>query len=286
MAYLNDLNVNDLCYASLRKVNGYMDNDSPEPWQLQDARHALNLIIDSDEAIGGKRFQRRIRSQAFEESSEVSSNSTYYRCYCPNTASADDEPGVGENWQAYWVEDTSITSASAWALATDYTSAGVFSLASDELYISNAIIVEDSESKGTLRIIASTEWMEIDDKSAEGEPEVLYVEFTDKDTTRARLWPIPDEVGADGLFMRKEVMTRVENIDSGTDDMPYTDNWARYLVWQLAADLAPEYECSLEKTINLERQSRHLKKTALSLDKPKLKKKGMRSCYAKRSYNS
>lgn len=42
-----------------------------------------------------------------------------YVCVMGHTSSADDEPGVGQNWELYWTQDGS--GGSAWATGTDYT---------------------------------------------------------------------------------------------------------------------------------------------------------------------
>ena len=60
---------------------------------------------------------------------KVLNNGTYYMCITEHTASALNEPGVGAEWEEYWVEITATTEDTAWTTATFYRGCGAINVA-------------------------------------------------------------------------------------------------------------------------------------------------------------
>lgn len=54
-------------------------------------------------------------------STVLATDGKYYRCIKGHVSTTLEQPGVGLDWTSYWFEDSSITSASAWAVTTTYT---------------------------------------------------------------------------------------------------------------------------------------------------------------------
>lgn len=55
---------------------------------------------------------------------KVLNGGTYYACVTPHTSTAADEPGVGANWEDYWVEITATIADATWAVSTAYRDTG------------------------------------------------------------------------------------------------------------------------------------------------------------------
>ncbi len=81
-----DEKVNTLILSSLRMVNGYSDGDLPDTEAMENARIALNNIIDELEVDGQRIFKKEWRTKVFRASSVITgTDGKTYRCVKTHT---------------------------------------------------------------------------------------------------------------------------------------------------------------------------------------------------------
>lgn len=194
----------------------------------------------------------------------------------------DTKPGLGKNYRSYWVLDDSISDADAslWNVNSSFKSAGNFTLQEDELYITSAHIRYQNNSNMAMSIIDHKRFQEdINNKWNKGLPELMSIELIDLYTRQANVFPIPSQTGLDGYIMHYEVVLKTSSPVDQNQDMEYLDGWFRYLDFQLAADLAPEFSLPLQEKIYLDKKAAILFKECQPSDSEKVTERRVKPCF-------
>lgn len=281
--YTTDTNINDICIKALKKLNTVMEGESPEIWQLNEARENLVILLDHLDNKGIRLFQKRIKTRVFADSSEVVHDDDYYRCIRSHESSSDNEPGEGEEWQLFWIKLGGSETTTAWADGVEYASAGDFELEEDEEVILSARIRRRGTDGPAMDIIGYDKYSSISEKGLLGEPSSIYIEATGMYDRVARLWPIPKRTGADEYMLVYEVATKLVSPEEGADPSPLSDNWSLYLIFKLASILGPEYShIAPQKLSYLNKRAEEYYREARKSNSRHQKPRRMNSCYGTR----
>ena len=95
-----------------------------------------------------------------------------------------------------------------------------------------------------LTLMPRDEYMSIPDKDQTGQPIKIMQELTLVDL-QATVWP----VGVTGTtyVIYYTQYKKLQDFDSGVDDMAFPTHWIQALIYALARDLAPEYSLSVQE---------------------------------------
>lgn len=195
------------------------------------------------------------------------------------TAKPDNKPGLGKDWRTYWFLDSSITSASAWAINTEYRVAGSFDLLSDEYGINRAFIRQGNWDREVTVYEYNEYQLNEGHKENKGVPCELYIESVGKTTVKAHVKPIPSLTGADGYVLHYEAYIKNERFSSNDSDSDIPDLWNRFFIFQLSADLSPEYSVDLQREQAFQAKANDLFKRATKSDSPKVSRRFIKPCY-------
>ena len=227
---------NDIVRRALRKVGIIGDGETMSTEQLSNGCEELNGIIEGDNNLRNKMWKREWVIHPFTDASEVTTGGKFYRCIMQHTSASDNEPDSGDEWTMYWIEDTSITSASAWANATAYTCPAQFSFPTGVMGIDQAFLRETNGADQQIEILSWRDFVTLPKKSSTGDPNYLAVD--EALTPTVYLNPIPEDTDVVLHYiaiMAMEVFTSA----SETADMP--NRWLDFLVHRLASRLADTY---------------------------------------------
>lgn len=139
------------------------------------------------------------------------------------------------------------------------TSSGTasYDLAADDLWIETMTIQITTDIDIPLKIITVGEYNLIIDKARAGTPTHAYV-TDDLDIPGATipdqkvfLWPTPNATLTVNYISRR----KMDLFDSSADFSNFPDAWTRYVIFQLAADLAFEYKLELNKIVLLQQSA-------------------------------
>jgi hypothetical protein len=120
-----------------------------------------------------------------------------------------------------------------------------------------------------LEIITAQQYQEIEDKTRLGIPTKIYItnnlqipQATIPDQ-KAYLWPSPavTALGAMNLYYLGRRRLQILGVVGDYSDLP--DSWTRYVIWQLAAELAFEYRLPAEERSMYETKAQQLLMQAL-----------------------
>ena len=120
----------------------------------------------------------------------------------------DTKPGAGANWRTFFIQDNNQSTGSSYASNTSYHRAGDFNLKDDELKILKCFI----RLNGTdtpVEIISDSTFSDVSNKSSTGTPTQIHIEPIGT-TNRARVYPSPTVVGADGGILHYTAILRAE----------------------------------------------------------------------------
>jgi len=228
--------------SSLRKVGAIAEGEDPDADKTAQCKDALTIIIDDLGANDGVRLWNKVWiTQTMTASSEVDgTDGEVYTCIKSHTSSSSNKPVTGADYTTYWRKrgDT----GGVWADSTAYTSVSDFTLDADVLQVEQAFSRDTNHSDSELLLINGNRWADISDKTSQGSPsDLLYIEETisSEDTAlKCHLYHMPNRTTDVIHLLVAKSLTR----PSGPGDVPdVPKRWYRYLIWKLAADLAPEY---------------------------------------------
>jgi len=87
--------------------------------------------------------------------------------------------------------------------------------------------------------------MAIANKNLEGTPNQIYVDAQLTDIV-VYVWPEPNDVK---YRMKLTIKRPVYDLDSSTDDFDFPVEWSRAIKYNLAIELAPEYDVTVTKSV-------------------------------------
>ena len=172
-------------------------------------------------------------------------NSVYYQCYNPHQSTADDEPGVGNNWENYWKPCREITTPLTWATGLDYVNqrslSDLRSYPFEDIY---AIRILHQGQFSPVEKISMLEYKQLDAQEL-GLPTHVWVEKTNTGIS-LHLFPLNDQ---EEVTLHFYAIARPESVDPAAP-MPMPDYWAAALYYALAVELGFMYNIGIER-INL-----------------------------------
>lgn len=230
---------NKIIRKAYRKAGVLGEGEDMSADMLNEAADDLNLIIKNLEKYRRKLWALEDLSQALDVPDQVNYGGKSYACQITHTSSVDHLPGADE----YWVEIDEDTTLDDYADATAYTGSS-FLVSADTTAIERAIC-RDSVSRNTpVELLNRFDDSRIPDKTETGDVDRLYF---DRTNSRVFLYPIPNQA----LTLH---YTRVRLLDDlltagGFADVPIT--LVSYLIYELAAEIAEEYDREAEKIARL-----------------------------------
>jgi len=113
------------------------------------------------------------------------------------------------------------------------------------LEIIEARLVDADDKERPLGIISRAKYMAIANKNLEGTPNQIYVDAQLTDIV-VYVWPEPNDVK---YRMKLTIKRPVYDLDSSTDDFDFPVEWSRAIKYNLAIELAPEYDVTVTKSV-------------------------------------
>lgn len=218
---------NELIAAALRKIGILQEGQSANTNQTTEGTFEIQALVNSLQNEGiGIHYKTWTLPTTNTSTSTKTNGGVTYRCIRSHTSAAGNEPGVGADWQQYWVEATGT--GTAWALAQSYTTMGDFSL-TGIVCLMNAYYRYD-EAEYELSLLSDQQYGALNNKGTTGAPEGIYY---NPNLGKAYLYPQPDSANYD---IRLNVITAAT--DLATDvatDFPVRAN--QMLVYCLAWEL-------------------------------------------------
>lgn len=158
-----------------------------------------------------------------------------------------------DNGDIHWTTISGTPASSTLVLATglDYAAAvdnHVYTYTTKiqrPLEIIEARLVDADDKERPLAIISRTKYMAIANKTLEGTPNQIYVDAQLTDIV-VYVWPEPDDMK---YRMKLTIKRPVYDLDSATDDFDFPVEWSRALKYNLAIELAPEYDVTVTQSV-------------------------------------
>lgn len=122
---------------------------------------------------------------------------------------------------------------------------------------------QDDDNEITINLISRNEYMALADKDTTGPASQVYY---DKQLTNGKLFVWPTAVNMKE-YIKFTARLAVDDFDAGTNNAQFPIEWLRALKFNLAAEIAIEYDVSPEKFTMLTIQARTTKKQAQRFDK-------------------
>lgn len=255
---------NQIANRALRIIGAIDQEGSPSTAQLSNACEALNSIVKNLQAMNLGLWAREWTTAALAISTLLTHNAVNYTCVRSHTSSAagatGDEPGVGDDWETFWM--ASGAGGAAWATATAYNAIGDFVPATDTIYIEEAF-VRRANSDHPLRIMRFDAYLsDTGTKYSTGLPKVLAFNNS-LASPRAFTYPQSDAVTDIIHYLRYR---KLENFDTGADNPDAPVSWIEALVFALARRLSPEYGLPIEERYYLGREANRFLDVAKKAD--------------------
>lgn len=172
-------------------------------------------------------------------------NNILYYCFQPHTSSAENEPGVGEDWQKYWYKSDYFESTTDWLVDTEYTDGATVELDVNTAAIEKAVIrIDDYDYP--LELINRFQKLDIPNKFQIAQPSLLHFDRYSK-IPKLTVRDIPDR-----KYLLKYTRVRLADTVTKASDTPDTPNtWLNYLIYRLAAVQGEEYNVPERKLARL-----------------------------------
>ncbi len=235
-----DLTRNQLLNSALRKIGAIAQGESASSDMLTEAAEALNVIVKNLDSEGLRLWKREWWTKTFSAASEVTgTDALIYTCIRSHTSAATDTPITGANYKSYWKQTGST--GGVWVVATAYSAIGEFQFDADVIGIEKSFL-RYSGSDIPLSIPSFSEYLDISTKDDFGQPSLLAIEQIAR--FKGYLWPQPNSTS---YILNVLQYTKLEDFDAAADNPDFYQKWLRYLVFQLSADLGPEYGLTMER---------------------------------------
>ena len=185
-------------------------------------------------------------------------------------AKADNKPGVGKDWESYWVVRGST--GGSWAVNTDFYTIGEFDLPSGVEDVLNVYFREDKDDL-KLPLISRDKYNQIYDKGDDGEPYCVFFDkymrndVNSRATYRLVVYPQSDNTNR---VIHYDALMSMNDVDVGTDTLQSTFNlpnrWITCIEYGLAYRLGEEFQISSSKLARLEKKYQENKAIAKGRD--------------------
>lgn len=242
---------------ALRIVGAQGNGDTADSNTYSDARLVLNGIIQSLINEGVSLFKREWTTQALSTLSSVSgSDGNSYYCIKPHTAGADDEPGVGDNAQEYWVVGGS--SLTSWVSGGAYTSSNQFTFTNDIVDIEK-MFARDGGYDYQIQKINFDTFFELDSKSKSTTTYPTHFAIENRlNNSIVHLYPMP--IADSDVQLHLLVTKRYYDSDTTGENLDFPSEALEMMTYLLASRLADEYHMDLSERSWLESKSEEFKR--------------------------
>lgn len=248
--------------------------DKPSPEDLNQAVRLMNLILKDWATTRGVQLWNLLEETTdLSRADTVLHNGVYYLCYSNHLAASANEPGVGADYQNYWVETPEVSDSYTWTTGTSYASNHRLTL--DPFQLDDII---------TLRLLHEGQFSPIEkismheykflEPSAQGLPTHAYVEKTAAGIY-VNTWPKCNESDAHLLYYR---INRPYDIAAG-ESLMLADQWVTALQYALAVELGFLYNISIERLNVLGQKAQFEFNKAFRTNESEVDKCFVKPCY-------
>jgi predicted lipoprotein with Yx(FWY)xxD motif len=272
--YVFSQTATEIISAALRAAKAIATEETPTAAQSEDARVALNMILKECQAqgmflwtveditlylahdtasylIGPKGTNCSVTTVETEVATAASSGASTIAVDSITGMSDGDYVGIQlDDGTMQW---TTINGAPAAATIT-LTAALTDDVAVDNIVvtyttkaqrpveITQVLVRDHSGNDVELLPISRSEWAALSSKTSAGKPVQYYYDplLTDG---KLYLWPRPTDVEDRIIITSRRPIQTIEDI---TDDFEVPQDWFRFLKWELAAEIAADYEIDLQ----------------------------------------
>lgn len=226
-------------------VGRIQDGETPSSAQLTEGGEILNTIIHDKENDGVFPHQLDQVTQRFVlATARDGTDSLTYRCIKSHTSAAGNRPISGDDWALYWVADASATSLGAWASGQSYVSGGEYSAPADTLAIWEAKIRDDYSNDHHVEVISMARMRAFLERPTDTSTWPLYAALDLQTSPKLYLHPIPTTITASVVWQK---VRRLYDFDAGANDADLWSRCLRWLIYELASDLADKFHLPLEE---------------------------------------
>lgn len=127
-----------------------------------------------------------------------------------------------------------------------------------------AQLVPASGSESIVTQMGREEYLDITEKTAEGTPTRFYVQR--QATVTMYVWPVPDSNSPTTLRYQK--VRLLKDMDTGSKTLDLERYWVKYVVWELAHQLAVANSIGLDRCVYLKNEATKAKESAKSYNRP------------------
>jgi hypothetical protein len=269
------LNAEGICKRAIGKcVRG-----EPTSLQKAEALEGLNIIVKALQNDNIFLWSVDWTTKTFSAPDEVigDNDGLNYTCRRGNTGAASNRPNSGADYTTYWEQTGSA--GVTWVLGTDYSAIGDFAPSVDTLDVIQAYIRRNT-SDDPVVIIDRESFHARFDKDNTGQPIQLYLEK--KLVPRIYLWPQPENTTDVLHYLR---VKKLQDFDRLTNDPDFTTSMLRYLIYELASDLADDYGLELNERVLLTQKAAKFKRDIRKGNRERPTRNFVGSCYSNRSTN-
>lgn len=138
-----------------------------------------------------------------------------------------------------------------------------YDLEAEDFEILTAYIDDGVSDKPLLDFISSDEYMDIADKTLEGTPRSIYLEYAATGLVTAYLYPVPNDSDLDLNYL---AVKKITDLSANDTNVGFAANWLEVVVMELAYRLSYEYSLDAKLRVLLREEADRLKKLAKKRD--------------------
>ena len=243
---------NQIIKKALERIQAIAEGDTITSEMYNSAAEDLNLVNVNLNRFRNKLWTIVEDSVALSTPDAVSNNDVDYYCILPHTSAADNEPGVGDNWELYWYAgsvDVS-TNPDSWALDTAYDNGATVELPTDAISLESAFLrYQDDDTE--VVIINRFQENAILSKWETGEPCLARFErYTSP--PKIELYYKPDQTGYRLFYTYLRKLSDITE-QGATPDVPA--EWLDYLIYALAYKQSHVFGVDVETRNEMKREA-------------------------------
>jgi hypothetical protein len=271
----------DIIKRALRLVGAIGTGDSPNSNEYADARMALNGVIQGLINEGAGMWRREWVTQSFNPLSRVvgSDGSNYY-CLKPHTATDDNKPVTGENFQTFW--DNGESTLTAWVSGASFTSSNQFTYTNDIIDIEK-MFVRDGGYDYMVEKISLDDFFALGSKSSFTTTMPTNFAVENKlNNSIVHLYPLP--IVDTDVKIHMLVTKRIYDTDTTGENVDLPVEWLESLTYLLASRLSDEYHLDIQERSWILNKAEELKRRAMGKESRDFSSSFVSPCFNYRGY--
>lgn len=232
---------------SLRKCGVISEGGEPTAEQYAVTSTELNKYVKRLQQRFGLKLWKLVDTQKrFSAPSEVTISGTIYTCILGHTSSADNQPGVGDNWPMYWTVRGST--GGTWVTSTAYTSTGDFIDGTDLIGVENALLRRESasgpHSDTPIEIVSNNAFFSVLNRTSFGDPIKL---FFDHKLSNPTIFLYPQVEDYDDVILVYQKIMRVEDFDASGNTPDFPVDWIDHIELKLTHRMSQFYHLPISE---------------------------------------